>query len=47
MTPERCPIEALYHAASERDDGDRPRFLDEACGDDLELRREVEFLLQR
>jgi len=32
MTPERWrQTEALYHAASERDDGDRPRFLDEAC----------------
>src|SRR5438445_1643639 len=48
MTPERWrQIEALYHAASERDDGDRPRFLDEACGGDRELRREVEFLLEQ
>src|SRR5215510_9018275 len=46
MTPERWrQIETLYHAARERDDGDRPRFLDGACGDDRELRREVESLL--
>src|SRR5215510_14968564 len=48
MTPERWrQIETLYHAASERDGGDRPRFLDEACGDDRELRREVESLLEQ
>src|SRR5262245_9163029 len=48
MTTERWrQIEALYHAASERDDGDRSRFLDEACGDDRELRREVESLLEQ
>src|SRR5262245_274993 len=46
MTPERWrQIETLYHAARERDDGDRPRFLDEVCGEDRELRREVESLL--
>src|SRR5215470_17183418 len=48
MTPERWrQIETLYHAASERDDRDRPRFLDEACGDDRELRREVESLMKQ
>src|SRR5215813_7856720 len=48
MTPERWrQIETLYPAARERDDGDRPRFLDEACGDDRELRREVESLLEQ
>ncbi len=48
MTPERWrQIEALYYAARDRDHGDRPRFLDEACGDDRELRREVESLLDQ
>jgi eukaryotic-like serine/threonine-protein kinase len=37
--------EALFHEALERDEGDRPAFLDGACGDDAELRRDVERLL--
>jgi serine/threonine protein kinase len=38
-------VEALYHAAEERDPGERAAFLDAACGGDAELRREVESLL--
>ena len=38
-------VEALYHAALERDAGERAAFLDAACADDAELRREVESLL--
>jgi serine/threonine protein kinase/Tol biopolymer transport system component len=39
-------IEALYHAALERSEGERrAAFLQEACGEDQELRREVESLL--
>ena len=35
-------VEALYHAAQERDTGERAAFLDIACEGDAELRREVE-----
>ena len=38
-------IEALYHAAREREPEERPAYLAEACGEDEELRREVESLL--
>jgi eukaryotic-like serine/threonine-protein kinase len=38
-------VEALYHAARERDAKERAVFLDAACGGDAELRREVESLL--
>jgi serine/threonine protein kinase/tetratricopeptide (TPR) repeat protein len=38
-------VETLYHAARERDASARVAFLDAACGDDVELRREVESLL--
>jgi Tol biopolymer transport system component len=38
-------VEALYHAARERDGGQRAAFLDAACGGDAALRREVESLL--
>src|ERR1700733_5609127 len=38
-------IEALYHSALERDPVARPAFLDSACGQDNDLRREVESLL--
>jgi len=38
-------IEQLYHAALEREEGQRPEFLARACGDDRELLREVESLL--
>jgi serine/threonine protein kinase len=46
MVPDRWSrVEALYHAARERDAEERAAFLDSACGDDRELRREVESLL--
>jgi eukaryotic-like serine/threonine-protein kinase len=38
-------IEELYHSASEREPDQRDSFLQKACGDDAELRREVETLL--
>jgi hypothetical protein len=38
-------VEALYHAARQRDDTERAAFLDAACNDDMQLRREVESLL--
>jgi non-specific serine/threonine protein kinase/serine/threonine-protein kinase len=38
-------IEELYHAAREREPGERMAFLREACGDNEELRSEVESLL--
>jgi serine/threonine-protein kinase len=45
-TPDRWQkIEALYHAALERDPASRAAFLDGACGHDDELRREIESLL--
>lgn len=46
MTPERwAQIEDLFHRAAECDANQRTALLDEACGNDLELRREVETLL--
>jgi serine/threonine-protein kinase len=46
ITPERVrQIEELYHAARERDPGARPAFLIAACGEDDDLRRQVESLL--
>ncbi|HET7294832.1 MAG TPA: protein kinase [Vicinamibacteria bacterium] len=38
-------VDALVEAALERPPGERPAFLDHACGGDAELRREVESLL--
>lgn len=38
-------IEELYHAALERSPTERDDFLEASCGDDAELRREVESLL--
>ena len=38
-------IESLFHAAYEKPAEERERFLDEACGSDQTLRREVESLL--
>ena len=38
-------IENLYHAARERREEERQRFLDEACREDSALREEVESLL--
>ena len=47
MLPDRRwqQIEDLYHAARERDAAGRAAFLQTACGDDEDLRREVEALL--
>ena len=46
MDPERWQkISALFHQASDLDGEAREQFLVEACGTDLELRREVEALL--
>ncbi len=46
MAPDRWQrIEALFHSALERDPVSRAAFLDGACGQDTELRREVESLL--
>jgi serine/threonine protein kinase len=39
--------EKLFHAALERPAEDRPAFLDEACSEDAELRRQVERLLSK
>src|SRR5438477_3959142 len=45
-TAERwAQIEELFHRAAECDPKQRTGLLDEACGSDLELRREVETLL--
>jgi eukaryotic-like serine/threonine-protein kinase len=38
-------IEQLYHQALEREPHERTAFLEQACGDDLALRRELESLL--
>ncbi|HJQ24698.1 MAG TPA: serine/threonine-protein kinase [Blastocatellia bacterium] len=47
MTPEKWKqIEALFESALEREPAERAAFLDEACGDDPTLRREVESLLE-
>jgi hypothetical protein len=46
MTPERWrQIEQLYHSALKLGLAQRAAFLEEACGADRELRREVETLL--
>ncbi len=46
LGPERWRrVEELYHRASELDAGSRAAFLEDYCGDDHELRREVESLL--
>ncbi|HQR36314.1 MAG TPA: serine/threonine-protein kinase, partial [Blastocatellia bacterium] len=46
MTPERWQqIENLYHAALEREPESRANFLAKTCGEDAELRREIESLL--
>ena len=46
MTPERwAQIEELFHRAAECAPENRSALLDETCGDDPELRREVEVLL--
>ncbi len=38
-------IEVLFHEAADLAPADRPAFLDQACGNDHELRRELELLL--
>jgi serine/threonine protein kinase len=46
MTPERWEqVEKLFNAAVEKSAEERNFFLDEACGNDAELKREVESLL--
>jgi serine/threonine-protein kinase len=46
MNPERWQrTEDLFYQALERDEATRGAFLDQQCGDDAELRREVERLL--
>ena len=48
MTPERWEqIAHIYQAALERAPEARAAWLTEACGDDAELRREVESLIAR
>ena len=47
MKPDRWrQIDELFEAALERDGADRRAFLDKACGDDLDLRREVDKMLR-
>lgn len=47
LTPERWrQVENLFQTVLERAPADRALFLDESCGDDLELRSEVESLLE-
>src|SRR5688572_2670019 len=47
MKPDRWQkIDELFEAALERESQDRPAFLEKACGDDQELRREVEKMLR-
>src|SRR2546428_7427636 len=46
MNPDRWQrIEQLYHAALERDAIERAAFLDAACAGNVDLRQEVESLL--
>ena len=46
MTPERyARIVELFDAASDKSSGERAAFLAQACGDDTELRRQVEAML--
>ena len=46
MEPQRWKeIDGIFAAALERDAGERPAFLAEACGGDAELRKEVESLI--
>ena len=48
MEPERWRrVEELYHRALELGAGSRVAFLEDSCGGDAELRREVESLLAR
>jgi eukaryotic-like serine/threonine-protein kinase len=46
MTPERwLRVNELFHSALEREPAQRAAFLDQACADDPELRKEVESLI--
>jgi serine/threonine protein kinase/ligand-binding sensor domain-containing protein len=46
LTTERWrEIERIFNAALERETAERDKFLDQACGEDLELRQEVEAML--
>src|SRR6266571_174683 len=46
MSPSRLEqIEQLYYSALAREPDERSTFLDEACGDDEELKRQLELLL--
>ena len=46
MTPERWEkVGEIFNSAVEKSPADRERYLAEACGDDFELRSEVESLL--
>ncbi len=46
MTPERWKqVKEIFHSALEREQGQRPAFLANACGDDEALRQEVESLI--
>ncbi len=48
MTPDRWrQIEQVYHAALEREEGQRAAYLRQACAGDDELHREVESLLEQ
>ncbi|HUI56266.1 MAG TPA: protein kinase [Bryobacteraceae bacterium] len=48
MSPDRWQrVEHIYHAALEKPAAERPAFLAEACGDDSDLRRQVEELIHR
>jgi hypothetical protein len=47
VTPERWGrVKALFHAALEKDPVDRAAFLKSSCGDDAEVRAEVQSLLE-
>src|SRR5688572_20133936 len=47
MKPDRWrKVDELFEAALERDRGERAAFLDQACGGDADLRREVEKMLK-
>lgn len=47
MTPELWQrLKPLFHAALRKDPQDRAGFLEEACGDDLELRMHLKQLIE-
>lgn len=48
MTPERWrQIEQIFHTACEKSDSEMAAYLDRACGNDSDLRKEVESLLDQ